>query len=135
MLSMQADADLPGVGAMIDELVSAVTAGLGLTPVFVLRKSVPWLHKMTWPGTGEPGDVLTRRYKIKAAYLRRSFDANQLGAIWRNLSDPAGAAGRWHGVGRVWRAGQRRGAARDGDRAARRGDEGGLPGGVERGTG
>ncbi|SDH08453.1 aclacinomycin oxidase [Lentzea fradiae] len=91
MLSVQADAGLPGVDAMIDELVG--TVGAGLTPVFELRKTVPWLHKMTWPGTGEPGDVLTRRYKIKAAYLRKSFDNNQLAAIWRGLSDPAGMPG------------------------------------------
>ncbi|MFD5826223.1 FAD-binding oxidoreductase [Lentzea sp. NPDC060358] len=91
MLSVQAEAGLPNVGAMIDELVSAV--GAGLTPVFELRKTVPWLHKMTWPGTGEPGDVLTRRYKIKAAYLRRSFTRTQSAALWRHLGDPAGAAG------------------------------------------
>ncbi|HEX7304144.1 FAD-binding oxidoreductase [Lentzea sp.] len=93
MLSVQADADLPGVQAMIDELVASVSAGLGLTPVFELRKTVPWLHKMTWPGTGEPGDVLTRRYKIKAAYLRKSFNGNQVGAIWRHLGDPTGMSG------------------------------------------
>ncbi len=93
MLSVQADAGLPNVDAMVTELVSAVTAGLGLTAVFELRKTVPWLHKMTWPGTGEPGDVLTRRYKIKAAYLRRSFAGDQLNAIWRHLSDPAGMPG------------------------------------------
>ncbi|MFD4644425.1 FAD-binding oxidoreductase [Lentzea sp. NPDC058436] len=91
MLSVQADADLPGVGAMVDAFVAAVSEGL--TPVFELRKTVPWLHKMTWPGTGEPGDVLTRRYKIKAGYLRRAFTVEQCKALWRNLTGPNGAQG------------------------------------------
>lgn len=93
MLAVQADADLPGVDAMITEFVGAVSAGLGLTPVFDLRKTMPWLHRMTWPGTGEPGDVLTRRYKIKAAYLRKSFTPGQLNALWRNLTAPGGESG------------------------------------------
>ena len=91
MLSVQADADLPDVDSMVTDLVAAV--GAGLTPVFELRKTVPWLHKMTWPGTGEPGDVLTRRYKIKAGYLRRAFTPEQCGALWRNLTGPDGAQG------------------------------------------
>ncbi|MGW6447438.1 FAD-binding oxidoreductase [Lentzea sp. NPDC055074] len=93
MLAVQADADLPGVDTMITEFVQAVSAGLGLTPVFDLRRTMPWLHRMTWPGTGEPGDVLTRRYKIKAAYLRRSFAPKQLNALWRNLTAPGGESG------------------------------------------
>ncbi|GGN29923.1 hypothetical protein GCM10011609_87350 [Lentzea pudingi] len=93
MLAVQADADLPGVDTMITEFVRAVSAGLDLTPVFDLRKTMPWLHRMTWPGTGEPGDVLTRRYKIKAAYLRRSFTPGQLNALWRNLTAPGGESG------------------------------------------
>ncbi|WP_439660006.1 FAD-binding oxidoreductase [Lentzea sp. HUAS TT2] len=91
MLAVQADADLPGVDAMVTEFVAEV--GEGLTPVFELRKTMPWLHRMTWPGTGEPGDVLTRRYKIKAAYLRRSFTPEQLNALWRNLTNAGGAGG------------------------------------------
>ncbi|USX52531.1 FAD-binding oxidoreductase [Lentzea sp. HUAS12] len=91
MLSVQADADLPDVEAMVTDFAAVV--GEGLTPVFELRKTVPWLHKMTWPGTGEPGDVLTRRYKIKAGYLRRAFTVEQCGALWRNLTGPEGAQG------------------------------------------
>ncbi|GLY46360.1 FAD-binding protein [Lentzea sp. NBRC 102530] len=91
MLSVQADADLPGIDGLVDELVANV--GEGLTPVFDLRKTVPWLHKMTWPGTGEPGDVLTRRYKIKAGYLRKAFTGAQCAALWRNLTKDGGAQG------------------------------------------
>ncbi|WP_237048436.1 BBE domain-containing protein [Lentzea guizhouensis] len=91
MLSLQIDADLPGAERMLDEFLAATTQGL--TAVFEVRKTMPWLHRMTWPGTGEPGDVLTRRYKIKAGYLRKSFTESQLKAVWRNLSDGTGTAG------------------------------------------
>ncbi|MDR7274798.1 FAD-binding oxidoreductase [Catenuloplanes atrovinosus] len=90
MLVAQIDADLPDAGALVDGLVSAVTAGTGLTPVLDLRTSIPWLHRMTWPGSGEPGDVLVRRYKIKAAYLRRGYTEAQLAAIWRHLTGAYG---------------------------------------------
>ncbi|MFD4676759.1 FAD-binding oxidoreductase [Lentzea sp. NPDC058450] len=91
MLSVQADADLPGIDGLMSEFVAVV--GEGLTPVYELRKTVPWLHKMTWPGTGEPGDVLTRRYKIKAGYLKKAFTGRQCQALWRNLTKDGGAQG------------------------------------------
>ncbi len=57
------------------------------------RGTLPWLHATTWPGTGQAGDVSTRRYKIKAAYLRRSFTEDQLATIYPYLSAPAGPSG------------------------------------------
>ncbi|MCK2239011.1 MULTISPECIES: FAD-binding oxidoreductase [unclassified Crossiella] len=91
LLAVQADADLPGVDAMMTELITAVTAGLDLpTPLVDLRRSLPWLHRMTWPGSGEPGDVIVRRYKIKAGYLRRSFTESQLATIHRHLINDSG---------------------------------------------
>ncbi|GAA0930296.1 FAD-binding oxidoreductase [Nonomuraea longicatena] len=90
MLVAQIDADLPGADAMVTAFVSEVSAGVGLKPVFEVRNTMPWLHRMTWPGSGEPGDVLTRRYKIKAGYLRRSFTEPQLAAVYRHLTNSTG---------------------------------------------
>ncbi|MFC4008494.1 FAD-dependent oxidoreductase [Nonomuraea purpurea] len=90
MLVAQIDADLPNADRMVTDFVSAVSAGTGLKPVLDLRRTTPWLHKMTWPGTGEAGDALLRRYKIKAGYLRRSFTEAQLAAIYRNLTNSTG---------------------------------------------
>ncbi|TDD03813.1 FAD-binding oxidoreductase [Nonomuraea deserti] len=90
MLVAQIDADFPRADTMVTDFVSAVTAGVDLTPVLDIRRTVPWLHAMTWPGTGEAGDVLTRRYKIKAGYLRRSFTETQLAAVYRNLTNSTG---------------------------------------------
>jgi aclacinomycin oxidase len=90
MLVAQIDADLPDADGMVAGFVSAVTAGVDLAPAFEIRRTMPWLHRMTWPGSGEPGDVLTRRYKIKAGYLRRSFTDTQLAAVYRNLTNSTG---------------------------------------------
>ncbi|MER6006546.1 FAD-binding protein [Nonomuraea angiospora] len=93
MLVAQIDADLPGADDMVTGFVSAVTDGVDLTPVYDQRRTMPWLHRMTWPGSGEPGDVITRRYKIKAGYLRRSFTETQLAAVYRNLENETGGPG------------------------------------------
>ncbi|TCO64711.1 FAD-binding oxidoreductase [Actinocrispum wychmicini] len=83
---VQADAGIPNVDDLITELVFAVTAGVDVKPLFSERRTLPWLHMVTWPGLGEPGDAITRRYKLKAGYLRRSLTDRQLTAIYRNLT-------------------------------------------------
>ncbi len=88
---VQIDAGLPNADAMVTEFVAAVTAGTGLQPVLNARRTMPWMHLMTWPGTGEPGDQFNRRYKIKAAYLRTGFSEDQLAAIYRNLTNDTGS--------------------------------------------
>ncbi|MEV1245694.1 FAD-binding protein [Nonomuraea sp. NPDC049750] len=92
MLVAQIDADLPNADSMVTGFASSVTAGLDLKPALDIRRTMPWLHRMTWPGTGEPGDVITRRYKIKAGYLRRSFTETQLAAVHRNLTNSTGGS-------------------------------------------
>ncbi|WP_269855888.1 FAD-binding oxidoreductase [Streptomyces sp. RPT161] len=86
-MTVQIDADIPNANDLVTEFLSAVTAGTGLSPTLNTRQTAPWLHPTTWPGTGEAGDVATRRYKLKAGYLRRSFTDRQLGAIYRHLTD------------------------------------------------
>ena len=85
---VQIDAGLPNADSMLTDFVTAVTEGA--PPVVNARQVLPWLHATTWPGEGEPGDVGTRRYQIKAGYLRRSFTDTQLAAIYRNLTNATG---------------------------------------------
>ncbi|WP_371792354.1 FAD-binding protein [Streptomyces sp. NBC_01471] len=87
---VQIDADVPGANDLVTGFVSAVTAGTGAEPAVDARRTVPWLHPITWPGAGEAGDVITRRYKIKAAYLRRSFTGPQLTTVYRHLTNSTG---------------------------------------------
>jgi aclacinomycin oxidase len=86
-MTVQIDTDVPGADGLVSEFISAVTAGTKLTKLFETRVTQPWLHTATWPGTGEAGDVITRRYKNKAGDLRRSFTREQIAAIYRRLTD------------------------------------------------
>lgn len=88
-MAVQIDAGIPGADRLLTDFIAAVTSGTGLTPILDDRRTLPWLHATTWPGTGEPGDVTSRRYKIKASYLRRSFTDAQLAAVHRHLTDSA----------------------------------------------
>ncbi|WHT15679.1 FAD-binding oxidoreductase [Crossiella sp. CA-258035] len=85
-LAMQIDADLPGAEGLVAEFLAAVTEGTGVKPIDDRHQRMPWLHKMTWPGTGEAGDASARRYKNKAGYLRRSLTDRQLAAVHHHLA-------------------------------------------------
>lgn len=89
-LSMQMDAGIPNANGLVTEFVNAVTAGSGVTPIVNAGLTMPWLHMTTWPGNGEGGDKITRRYKLKAGYLRRSLTDAQLAAIYANLTNSTG---------------------------------------------
>ncbi|MCA2216631.1 FAD-binding oxidoreductase [Jidongwangia harbinensis] len=89
-LVAQIDADRPGADGLVTDFESVVTAGAGVAPIFTARRTMPWLHRMTWPGTGESGDAATRRYKIKAGYLRRSPADRQIAAVHRHLTNDTG---------------------------------------------
>lgn len=92
VMVVQIDAGLPRADAMVTEFVAAVTSGTGLHPVLDARRTMPWMHLTTWPGTGEPGDQFNRRYQIKAAYLRKGLAPAQLATIYRHLTDDTGSA-------------------------------------------
>jgi hypothetical protein len=89
-MSIEADAAFPNIDATVAEFIAAVTADSGVTPVVNQGGIVPWLHMVTWPGGGESGDIVTRRYKVKAAYLRKGYTDEQLAAAYAGLTDPTG---------------------------------------------
>jgi FAD binding domain/Berberine and berberine like len=82
-----ADAGVPNAARLLTDHVGAITAGVSATPFVVGPEPMPWLHYMTWPGTGEAGDTNVRRYKNKAAYLRRSLTDRQLRTVHKHLTD------------------------------------------------
>ena len=92
-LVVQMDAGLPNAQGMLNDLIAAVNAGTGLTPAVNTGVTMPWLHMTTWPGDGEGGDKTTRRYKLKAGYLRKSLTDAQLSTIYTYLSNPANPSG------------------------------------------
>ncbi|MEJ3746436.1 FAD-binding protein [Actinomycetes bacterium KLBMP 9797] len=81
------DAGVPGADQLLRDHVAAIGRGVGVDPIVEGPDPVPWLHYMTWPGTGESGDQVARRYKNKAAYLRKGYTERQLTAIHRHLTD------------------------------------------------
>ncbi|MBS2539493.1 FAD-binding protein [Catenulispora sp. NF23] len=94
-LVVQADGALPDIKGQVDDLLAAITADGAPQPVVQQGGPMPWLHMTTWPGDGEGGDKLFRRYKLKAAYLKKSYTDDQLHAIYAGLSDksaPSAAA-------------------------------------------
>ncbi|MFD8706703.1 FAD-binding oxidoreductase [Kitasatospora sp. NPDC059648] len=88
---VQMDAGIPGAAETVKDFVDQVNAGTGLDAGGG-SATVPWLYPMTWPGNGEAGDIVTRRYKGKAGYLKRSFTEPQLAAIYRHLTNDTGTA-------------------------------------------
>ncbi|MFB8173458.1 FAD-binding oxidoreductase [Kitasatospora purpeofusca] len=90
-MAVQIDAGLPDAEALLDAFVAAVTEGTGTTPPVRFPRKLPWLQAVTWPGTGEPGDIGTRRYKDKAGYLRRGFTDTQLATVHRHLTNDTGS--------------------------------------------
>ncbi|WP_439678523.1 FAD-binding oxidoreductase [Embleya sp. MST-111070] len=87
---VQIDADIPNAAAMVADFVTAVRGDTDVEPIVNQGLTMPWMHLTTWPGLGEPGDVFTRRYKLKAGYLRRSLTDTQLDTVHRYLTDDTG---------------------------------------------
>ncbi|MCP3822796.1 FAD-binding oxidoreductase [Streptomyces sp. A3M-1-3] len=83
-MSTQIDASLPGAEGLLDDFLTAVNAGTGLTYQVNDRKKVPWLYAVTqW--SGWVGGA-TARWKAKSAYLRRAFPDAQLKAFYRHMT-------------------------------------------------
>lgn len=91
-MAIQADAGLPNVATMVQDMIKEVQGTATVQPVINQGAVFPWLHMTTWPGDGEGGDKVTRRYKLKAAYLKKSLSDAQLSAVYAGLTDPNGTA-------------------------------------------
>lgn len=85
-LFTQVDATTPDARRLLDDYVAAVTEGVGVTPLVSEPRVLPWLHATVWPGDREGGDLTTRRYKLKGAYLRKGFTDRQITAAYTHLT-------------------------------------------------
>ncbi|HEX4225061.1 MAG TPA: BBE domain-containing protein, partial [Pseudonocardiaceae bacterium] len=92
-MAVQMDAGVPNANGLLQEFLTELSAGSGVTPIASQGVTLPWLHMTTWPGDGEGGDKVTRRYKLKAGYLRRSFTDAQLATIYANMTNSTGNSG------------------------------------------
>lgn len=83
-MTTQIDAAAPGAAGLLDDYVSAVSAGAP-APIVTEDRKLPWLHATTqWPGF-TAADVSTR-FKAKSAYMRKGFTEAQLDTFHHHLT-------------------------------------------------
>jgi hypothetical protein len=73
------DDDVPGADQMLEAHLSAVSAGVGISPVFETTEQLPWLDPGNW--VVEPAG----RQKVKNADLAQGFTDAQVAALWKHL--------------------------------------------------
>ncbi|MGW5653307.1 FAD-binding oxidoreductase [Streptomyces humi] len=78
------DAGAPGAERLLQNYVSEVGAGVGVTPEVRQYRRVPWLHATQWPGFTGPDPTV--RFKGKSVYARRTYSDVQIAAAYRHLT-------------------------------------------------
>ncbi|HWM06829.1 MAG TPA: FAD-binding oxidoreductase [Actinophytocola sp.] len=87
------DDDIPGGQELIDGYFDAVCEGVEVEPVMrTSEMTSQWLYFFTFPNRGDPGDMDKRRFKLKAAYLRKGYTEEQIAAAYRHLEAEDGQA-------------------------------------------
>ncbi|MFC3966314.1 FAD-binding oxidoreductase [Nocardia jiangsuensis] len=80
------DADAPDARARVDEFVAAITAGV--TPGAVVQPIERSSYADTVSKVYYPKGAVYPRVKVKAAYLRKAYDTEQLRALYRHVTNP-----------------------------------------------
>jgi len=89
MLTGRVDPSAPGTEKLLAAYLSEVTAGLP-EPSMTTSEDEPWLYKvLNVPDAGEAFGLEASRLrsKVKAAYLRKPLDDEQLRTVYRYLTD------------------------------------------------
>ncbi|MEU4250950.1 FAD-binding protein [Amycolatopsis sp. NPDC026612] len=85
LLQAMVDDDLPDAAALLDEYFDAVCEGVEVEAMRT-QSVKPWLYVAAYPNWGDPGTQDIRRAKLKAAYLRKGYDEDQLSTVWEHLT-------------------------------------------------
>ncbi|QGZ50980.1 FAD-binding protein [Streptomyces sp. QHH-9511] len=86
LLSIQMDTAVPNARQLLLDFVAAVNDGVGITPVeYQELHQLPWFQATGWPGfwMSNPTD----RYKYKSSYHRKGLTDDQIGGLYRVLTD------------------------------------------------
>ncbi|WP_424530126.1 BBE domain-containing protein [Sphaerisporangium viridialbum] len=86
MLGALIDDGVPDAEALMAAFLDEVGAGVGVEPMMKFQDVQPWLYAAAYPGYGDPGNPGVRRFKIKAAYLRKGYTDRQIAAIYRHFT-------------------------------------------------
>ncbi|MGW6445262.1 FAD-binding oxidoreductase [Lentzea sp. NPDC055074] len=87
IMSIQIDATKGDAESLLRAYVAELIDGVGVEPVVVEQRELPWLNTTTWPGVTDRADH-TMRAKFKTAYLRKRLSDAQIGAIYQHLTMP-----------------------------------------------
>ncbi|MFC4999518.1 FAD-binding oxidoreductase [Dactylosporangium cerinum] len=83
-LTTQVDTAAPGADRLLDDYLAAVNHEVGVQFAVGERRRIPWLHATRWSGFTGPDPTMC--FKGKPAYLRRTFTAAQVSAMYRHLT-------------------------------------------------
>ena len=89
ILGAAIDTDVPNARELMADYFSAMSREVSTKPQ-EMEWTVPWLYTPAYPGFGDLGDYMTRRLKIKAAYLRKCYTDRQIATAYRYLSSQDG---------------------------------------------
>ncbi|MFC4586711.1 FAD-dependent oxidoreductase [Sphaerisporangium corydalis] len=79
------DDGVDGAEELMTAFLTEVGEGVGAPPMMSFQDVQPWLYAAAYPGYGDPGNPGVRRFKIKAAYLRKGYTDRQIAAIHRHF--------------------------------------------------
>ncbi|GAB2846390.1 FAD-binding protein [Lentzea nigeriaca] len=81
------DAATPDAARLLADYHAALGDGVPLQPFVTGPTPMPWLYAASWRGGGD-GDLIARRFKFKAAYLRKGLSDGQIATAYRYLTTP-----------------------------------------------
>ncbi|HVW40255.1 MAG TPA: BBE domain-containing protein [Amycolatopsis sp.] len=85
-VTVQLDGTRSDAQAQLDSFTAAINDGVGVAPA-VATGSLPWLLAKNRLGFADFGAGVGKRVKNKSSYLRKSYTATQLSAIYHHLTD------------------------------------------------
>ncbi|MGW4637254.1 BBE domain-containing protein [Sphaerisporangium sp. NPDC004334] len=86
MVGALIDEGVPDAEALMTAFLDEVAAGVGVEPAMRFQEVQPWLYAASYPGYGDPGNPGVRRFKIKAAYLRKGYSDAQIAAVHKHFT-------------------------------------------------
>ncbi|MDQ0948204.1 FAD/FMN-containing dehydrogenase [Streptomyces phaeochromogenes] len=89
VLEIRMDATLAATPKLFDDYLAAVSAGVGVTPTVDTRER-PWVEAATEP---TPPFGTYSRHKSIGGHLRKPLTADQVGVVYRSLTDPEHSTG------------------------------------------
>jgi FAD binding domain-containing protein/berberine-like enzyme len=86
MVGASMDDGVPGAEDLVTAYLAEITDGVEVAPMHQGQMVQPWLYGASFPGKGDPGNEQNRRFKLKAAYLRKGYSDEQIATLYRYMS-------------------------------------------------